>query len=400
MAARPGQTCSSAISRSSFPTGRCPKSMARSSAGGCPRGPRIAIPTSSWSLRPAEKSAISRAWKPAPMTSSRSRSTWTNCARGSKPPSGSSGCASMCSNSRACCRSARTANGFAMRRKSGSRSNAMLKRDPKRNSVTAIVRTVTRSTSVPSLKSVSLLVVAVLTVGPSGRPAVAQSRPISDNSFLIEEAYNQEPGVVQHISAWQRALRSAAWSFTFTQEWPVGSQTHQFSYTIPVQRTESPSRTGLGDAALNYRYQLRGGEEGVAIAPRLSMLLPTGSSARGLGTGHVGVQLNMPASASLAPWLVSHWNAGISAVPQTPATYNLSASAIWLARPTFNVMVEGTLLQQGGGGAHDLVVNPGIRWAHNFTSGLQIVPGVAFPDGKSVFLYLSFEHRFKPADRP
>ena len=229
---------------------------------------------------------------------------------------------------------------------------------------------------------------------------VAQSRPISDNSFLIEEAYNQESGVVQHISAWQRALRSAAWSFTFTQEWPVGTQTHQFSYTIPVQRTESPSRTGFGDAALNYRYKLFGAEARLAIAPRLSMLLPTGSSARGLGTGHVGVQLNMPVSVSLTPWLVSHWNTGATAVPQTRATYNLGASAIWLARPTFNVMVEVTWLGQGRGGAHDLVVNPGIRWAHNFTSGLQIVPGVAFPDGKSVFLYLSFEHRFKPADSP
>jgi len=71
---------------------------------------------------------------------------------------------------------------------------------------------------------------------------------------------------------------------------------------------------------------------------------------------------------------------------------------IWLARPTFNVMVEATWVDQGG--AQDFVVNPGIRWAHNFTSGLQIVPGVAFPDGKSAFVYLSFEHRFKPADSP
>src|SRR6266550_4515399 len=125
----------------------------------------------------------------------------------------------------------------------------------------------------------------LLAVWPSGRPAVAQSaaaqsRPISDNSFLIEEAYNQEPGVVQHISAWQRSLHSAAWAYTFTQEWPVGTQTHQFSYTIPVQRTESPSRTGLGDAALNYRYQLRGAEQRVAIDPRLSANFFRGRSLR------------------------------------------------------------------------------------------------------------------------
>ena len=136
----------------------------------------------------------------------------------------------------------------------------------------------------------------LLTVRPSDRPTVAQSRPIADNSFLIEEAYNQEPGVVQHISAWRRELRTAAWTFTFTQEWPVGTQTHQLSYTIPVQRTESPSTTGLGDAALNYRYQVRRADARVAIAPRLSMLVPTGNSARGLGSGHVGAQLNVPVS--------------------------------------------------------------------------------------------------------
>src|SRR5919198_1486432 len=91
-------------------------------------------------------------------------------------------------------------------------------------------------------------------------PSVAraqESPAIADNSFLLEEAYNQEPGVVQHISAWQRSLRSAAWLFTFTQEWPLGGQAHQLSYTLPVQRTDSPSETGFSDAVLNYRYQLR-----------------------------------------------------------------------------------------------------------------------------------------------
>src|SRR3989454_11829756 len=106
----------------------------------------------------------------------------------------------------------------------------------------------------------------------------------------------------------------------------------------------------LGDAALNYRYQVRRADARVAIAPRLSMLVPTGNSARGLGSGHVGAQLNVPVSVILAPALVSHWNAGVTAVPHT-TTYNLGASGIWLARPTFNVMVEVTWLEQGG--AHD-----------------------------------------------
>ena len=49
---------------------------------------------------------------------------------------------------------------------------------------------------------------------------------IQDNSFLIEEAYNQEAGVVQHISAFSRA-EGGAWLYTFTQEWPLGGIDHQ-----------------------------------------------------------------------------------------------------------------------------------------------------------------------------
>ena len=60
------------------------------------------------------------------------------------------------------------------------------------------------------------------------RPAAA----VQDNSFLIEEAYNQEAGVIQHINNWRRLDKN--WFYTFTQEWPIITQTHQFSYTEPA----------------------------------------------------------------------------------------------------------------------------------------------------------------------
>jgi hypothetical protein len=53
------------------------------------------------------------------------------------------------------------------------------------------------------------------TAQSSGEP-----EPISDNSFLIEEAYNQEPGVVQHINTFTRQ-RSGDYAYTFTQEYPL-----------------------------------------------------------------------------------------------------------------------------------------------------------------------------------
>ena len=246
-------------------------------------------------------------------------------------------------------------------------------------------------------------------LAPCGRGAAQSPSPppaIADNSFLLEEAYNQEQGVVQHISVWQRGLRSAAWAFSFTQEWPLGGPLHQLSYTVPIERTESPSRTtGFGDVALNYRLQLRPAEHAVAVAPRVSLLLPTGSEARGLGSGAVAAQLNLPVSARLGSSVVSHWNAGLTAVSEN-TIYSLGASVIWLVRPTLNVMFEVAWADQSGGGAESFVVNPGIRWAHNFASGLQIVPGVAFPVGvgpsrgeRSALVYLSFEHRFRPETR-
>src|SRR5215216_2354470 len=60
------------------------------------------------------------------------------------------------------------------------------------------------------------------------------AKGIQDNSFLVEEAYNQEPGVVQHIFNLPLLFtgHEKDISPSFTQEWPIFTQTHQFSYTI------------------------------------------------------------------------------------------------------------------------------------------------------------------------
>ena len=88
-------------------------------------------------------------------------------------------------------------------------------------------------------------------------PSAAQdAKPIQDNSFLLEEAYNQEHGVVQHISTFARPNGGGAWGYSFTQEWPVGGIRHQLSYTVPVVQVDGLG-TGVGDVLLNYRYQAR-----------------------------------------------------------------------------------------------------------------------------------------------
>jgi hypothetical protein len=240
---------------------------------------------------------------------------------------------------------------------------------------------------------------------------------IQDNSFLIEEAYNQEAGVVQHIGTFSRSSRGD-WSSTFTQEWPLGGIRHQLSYTIPVEEIEGFG-AGLGDVALNYRYQLAGNPKARTVAaPRLSMLLPTGDEGKGRGAGAVGFQVNLPLTLVLSDEIVTHWNAGATVTPsarnslgETATTHhwNLGASVIWLLRPSFNVTLETawedvqTVIADGRIiGETGWVLSPGIRWALNLPGDLQIVPGVAYtiglgegPDENALFLYLSFEHPFK-----
>src|SRR5689334_4151209 len=119
--------------------------------------------------------------------------------------------------------------------------------------------------------------------------ASAQTPVVQDNSFLMEEAYNQETGIVQHIFTLLTHRGTSDYEGAITQEWPVGSIEHQLSYDLPIVR--STNESGLGDIRINYRYQLRGsGETRVAISPRLSVTLPTGDWKKGRGSGSVGIE--------------------------------------------------------------------------------------------------------------
>ena len=246
-------------------------------------------------------------------------------------------------------------------------------------------------------------------------------RPIEDNSFFIEEAYNQERGVVQHISnAVYQANPRKNIAFSFTQEWPLWGEDHQISFTVPYQFVEGGSLSGLGDVLINYRYQLFEKESWAAVAPRLSLSLPSGNAEKGRGTGGTGVQVSLPASRYLSESLVAHVNVGLTIMPRAKGyrsdgfevehalvSYDFGASLIWITAPHFNLMLEwlGTSsagFDELGGVARTLqtVISPGFRFAIDVGS-LEIVPGLALPffvaDGSATtgaFIYLSFEHPF------
>lgn len=262
-----------------------------------------------------------------------------------------------------------------------------------------------------------------------GRPVTwaAEERPIDvieDNSFLIEEAYNQEAGVVQHIfnGVYTSNRGRHGWSFSFTQEWPIFSQDHQFSYTIPSYRLmDGADRVyGVGDVLLNYRYQaLYEGETLPAFAPRFSLILPTGSRQKGTGNNVVGYQWSLPFSKKVASRLALHANLGLTYSPnvKSPAagagnhslvSYNVGASAIVAILPRLHMMLEwvGNFDQDfNDAGKRERPfsskISPGFRTAIINEEKLQIVAGAAVPiglnrrtDNIGAFLYFSVEHDF------
>jgi len=264
---------------------------------------------------------------------------------------------------------------------------------------------------------------AVLMQAQSSYESSPYPAPIQDNSFLIEEAYNQEDGVIQHISTFEKLTNSHDWVYTQTDEWPLRTYKHQVSVTLAATHAGSfaGSGAGWGDTAFNYRYQLVGsGETRIAVAPRLTVLFPTGDHRFGRGSGGLGWQTNLPVSIQHSAHWVTHWNAGATWIPhaleqehETAGTtaLNLGQSIVWLAKPRLNFLLETlwTSSEQVVGPqkterSQDLYVSPGVRWAYNLGRGLQIVPGVAAPIGigpcageKGVIFYLSFEHPFGPA---
>jgi len=247
-------------------------------------------------------------------------------------------------------------------------------------------------------------------------PAWAQDEfGITDNSFLVEEAFNQERGIFQNIATYRRWRRSE-WLGSFTQEWPFPSMTHQLSFTVPFGQVEHDA--GIGDVMVNYRLQvLKEGPGRPAFAPRLSVIIPSASDRTGLGNGVMGLQFNLPVSKRARDWYF-HWNGGLTFLPGDEDVFGENAeslvspfvagSAIWRASSTFNLMVElmgesNATSDANGVSARTqaFTISPGFRYAWN-PAEAQVVVGVAVPVTRSesrtrgaLFAYFSYELPFK-----
>jgi hypothetical protein len=270
---------------------------------------------------------------------------------------------------------------------------------------------------------------ALLAALALGAPAVGAAQasqpreavePLMDNIFLVEEAYNQEAGVVQQILTFQRdTAGSGAWLATLTQEWPAPGQAHQLSYTLAYLSPGAGSTQAFSDLLLNYRYQAAYQEGKLGFAPRLSLVVPTGG---GDGTGYrgFGPQLGLPVSVRLTPWLEAHSNLGVTWVPGGRAagqraeyvTLSVGQSFVVGVTPRLNLLLEAvyasTDVTVGGATLRGqaLTLSPGVRWGIDLPHDTQVVLGLAVPLGvgpsageAAVFGYLSVELPFwRPAE--
>jgi hypothetical protein len=257
-----------------------------------------------------------------------------------------------------------------------------------------------------------LLFASRVSRGQSASP----SHPVRENSFLLEEAFNQAKGVVQHLNSVSGGGRGGV-RYTFAEEWPIGGMRHQLAYTVPLVNAPIGGITGLGDVGVHYRHQLRGARGGrVFVAPRLSALFATGDESLGMGAGGTTVETLIPVSVERDAFAI-HGNAGLSLTPRssdgmgggaTTMSSRIGAGAGWAATSTIDLVLE-TLWKRSESVAgtnvvrvqRELVVSPGIRWAHELPGGVRIVRGFAFTLGvgpsrgrNAVFAHLSIEHPF------
>jgi hypothetical protein len=245
------------------------------------------------------------------------------------------------------------------------------------------------------------------------------SQAIEDNSMFVEEAYNQEDRVVQHISNLVfLPLGDENIYYSFTQEWPAFGFKHQLSYTLQLYSFGKADVAGFGDILLNYRYQLSYKQNFITCAPRLSLIVPTGNHAKRLGDGSWGLQFNLPLSKRWTNQFINHVNMGTTyyfKVKNEEVGYNNSLisyfagiSSIWLISEKFNLMLEymsyfvaNPDFDNKVDYVNENIIAPAFRYAVNIKN-LQIVPGISVPlsfskdagNDVGIFIYLSFEHPY------
>jgi hypothetical protein len=248
-----------------------------------------------------------------------------------------------------------------------------------------------------------------------------------DNSFLLEEAFNQPRGVIQNIMNLNCSnARKGNIYYSFTQEIPVTDK-HQISYTInynilqPDNR-DGKKRAGFGDVYISYRPALSGKNDKALVIPKFTVILPTGNASAGHGYGGWGGEVSLAITKRLSPKTITHYNIGYTFISQADYfsvndrskdalplyhenlyTQSFGASIIWYPVRKMNLMIESysvykTDFKEVAAKTFQTTINPAFRFVID-NGRTQIVPGLGIPStfengkltGVGLFFYLSIE---------
>jgi len=265
------------------------------------------------------------------------------------------------------------------------------------------------------IKYFKYLIVSICLTIYCFNPAFAQTvnkfdfERIEDNSFLIEEAYNQDPGVIQHISSFQY-MKDHTWIYTFTDEWPVpGQKTSAFDNNSCFKQWVN--RIGWYIAKLPLSGHI---QRSIRLFPEVFTHIANRKFQKRAGCRGSGLPAKSPVQLPVIHKIATHYNLGLTFTPNAKqadgsasdiTVFNYGLSMILLLNKNFNFMFEVagnrtyTKVRTDYSKTGSFFINPGFRYAINFKSGLQIVPGLALPIGLGpsngdigIYGYLSFEH--------
>lgn len=206
--------------------------------------------------------------------------------------------------------------------------------------------------------------------------------PIEDHNFGLESGWNRDDSALQYATFFLRDTSA----FELTHEWAARAR-HQFSYTIPIY--SHAGETALGDAAINYRYQLAGGADArVAVAPRLSLLLPTRGAH--FGERSSGLQVSVPVSAAVTSRLTSHTNVGATWFRDLGQSEVTAAQGFTFAATSYLALALDAGFKRAAGAPDLVVVRPGVQLAIDLR-GVRVGPGLAYSFGEGMLFYVAVE---------
>lgn len=242
---------------------------------------------------------------------------------------------------------------------------------------------------------------------------------IADNSFLVEEAYNQESGVYQFVQQYQTTAANRIYDYSFTGELPITHLKHQFSFEVPYSRSGIGGKTGLGDVILSYRWQPYN-HNGKMEAHRFGLILPTGGVEEEHGNGVTGVDYVFASTSPLGENFQFHWNLGGSYIPEAKLAgkqerenlmaLSFASGLVYHWHERLDLLVEFltiasdsfNYLRKSEDFTYDFILNQGVRSATLLDwKNAEIVGGLSFPVryaedhlSSAVLVYLSVEPNF------